>query len=260
MNDTAAIILKDLQIGYTHNRKKKPIMGAIDATLHNGEVVALIGKNGAGKSTLMRTLSAFQEPLDGEIIYPDGKNIQRKPSDLCTMLAVVLTDNNNISNMTVRDVVALGRTPYNSFLGHNRKRDQDIIEKCIEQMGIGNLAHRDISTLSDGERQKTMIAKALTQETPVILLDEPTAFLDYKSRVQLFQELKRLAVEEQKAIILSTHDLELTLQIADKIWLINDKRLHTGSISKLSDNGILSKFIDDEGIHYNKTTRRIEIL
>ncbi|MBR2300529.1 MAG: SDR family NAD(P)-dependent oxidoreductase [Bacteroidaceae bacterium] len=130
--------------------------------------------------------------------------------------------------------------------------------------GIGAAAVREfcrrgdhVSFLYASSHEK---AKALAQETPVILLDEPTAFLDYKSRVQLFQELKRLAVEEQKAIILSTHDLELTLQIADKIWLINDKRLHTGSISKLSDNGILSKFIDDEGIHYNKTTRRIEIL
>lgn len=235
-------------------------MGAINAALHKGELVALIGKNGAGKSTLMRTLSAFQEPLDGAIIYPDGKSIQRKPSDLCTMLAVVLTDNSNISNMTVREVVALGRTPYNNFLGHNRKRDEEIIEKAIERIGIGNLAQRDISTLSDGERQKTMIAKALAQETPVILLDEPTAFLDYRSRVQLLRELKRLAAEEQKAILLSTHDLELTLQIADKIWLIDDNRLHTGSITQLSDDGILSKFIDDEGIHYNKITGRIEII
>ena len=260
MNKEAAITLENLEIGYTHNRKKTPIMGALNATLYKGEFVALIGKNGAGKSTLLRTLSAFQTPLAGTITYPDGKNHQRKASELSTILAVVLTDNNSINNMTVREVVALGRTPYNNFLGYNRKRDEEIIDKAIERMGISSLAQRNISTLSDGERQKTMIAKALAQETPIILLDEPTSFLDFNSRIQLFRELKKLASDTRKAILVSTHDLELILQIADRIWLIHKNKMFNGSIKELSANGILTKFIDNEGIHYNTSNNRIEIV
>ena len=260
MNKEAAITLKELEIGYTHNRKNLPIMGALNATLYKGELVALIGKNGAGKSTLMRTLSAFQTPLGGTITYPDGKNHQRKASELSTILAVVLTDNSSINNMSVREVVALGRTPYNNFLGYNRKRDEEIIDKAIERMGISSLAQRNISTLSDGERQKTMIAKALAQETPIILLDEPTAFLDFKSRIQLFRELKKLASETNKAILVSTHDLELILQIADRIWLIHDNKMFNGSINELSKEGVLTNFIDSEGIHYNTVSNRIEIV
>lgn len=255
----ATIELNKLSIGYTHNRQQMPVMGVIDATLERGELVALIGANGAGKSTLLRTLSAFQQPLSGSITYPDGKSDSRTASELSTQLAVVLTGNSNIQNLTVREVVAMGRSPYTNFLGRLRKHDEEIIAEALTMVGITHLAERRVETLSDGERQKAMIAKALAQQTPVIMLDEPTAFLDFNSRVQLFRLLQRLAHETGKAILVSTHDLELVLQLADKVWLIQDKKMFTGGVEELAANGTLKRFIDGDGIEYNATENRIEI-
>lgn len=255
----AAIEINKLSIGYTHNRQKKPIMGVIDATLRCGEFVALVGVNGAGKSTFLRTLSAFQKPLGGDIIYPDGRGGERSASELSTQLAVVLTSNSGIHNLKVREVVAMGRSPYTNFLGRTRKHDEDIINDAMAKVNIAPLADRAIETLSDGERQKTMIAKALAQQTPVIMLDEPTAFLDFSSRVQLFRLLQRLAHEEGKAILVSTHDLELVLQLADKVWLIHNGEMHTGRVEELVADGSLTDFIEDEGIEFNRATNRIEV-
>ena len=256
----AAIELNNLSIGYTHNRLQQPVMGVIDATLERGELVALIGANGAGKSTLLRTLSAFQQPLSGSITYPDGKSNSHTASELSTQLAVVLTGNGNIQNLTVREVVAMGRSPYTNFLGHLRKHDKEIIAEAMNMVGVTHLAERRVETLSDGERQKAMIAKALAQQTPVIMLDEPTAFLDFNSRVQLFRLLQRLAHDTGKAILVSTHDLELVLQLADKVWLIQDKKMHTGEVKELAANGTLKRFIESEGIAYNAAENRIEII
>lgn len=255
----ASIKLENLLIGYTHNRQAQPVMGVINATLKSGELVALIGANGAGKSTLMRTLSAFQMPLDGTIIYPDGNDKVNKPSELATQIAVVLTDNKTINGLTVREVVSLGRTPYTNFIGFRRKHDEEIIEKSMQQAGVEHLQNRPIETLSDGERQKCMIAKALAQKTPIIMLDEPTSYLDFYSRVQLFRMLRTLAHETDKAILVSTHDLELVLQLADKIWLIHNKKMYTGSVEELVKKGVLQEFIDNDGIHYNISDNRIQI-
>ena len=235
-------------------------MGKINTSLKHGEFVALIGANGAGKSTLLRTISAFQEPLEGTITYPDGSNIKRKASDLSTQLAVVLTNNSNIRGMKVREIVALGRMPYTNAFGRIRTIDNDSIDYAIELVGIKHLAERRIETLSDGERQKAMIAKALAQETPVIILDEPTAFLDFGSRVQLLRMLKELAHKNNKAILVSTHDLELALQTADKLWLIHNNNMHTGNTIELAEKGILQTFIEDKGIRYNSEHNRIELI
>lgn len=254
------ITLNRLSIGYTHNRAKIPVMGEIDACLCKGELVALIGANGAGKSTLLRTLSAFIPPLDGTITYPDGSFNRHNAAELATQLAVVFTDNGSIHGITVRDVVALGRIPYTNFLGNKRRSDNDKIEKAMKDTGILHLAARRIETLSDGERQKTMIAKALAQDTPVIMLDEPTAFLDFGSRIQLFRMLKELAHETGKAILVSTHDLELALQLADKLWLIHENKMFSGNIKELLEHNILKSFIEGEGVRYDAERNRIEIL
>ncbi len=234
-------------------------MGDINTTLYTGEMVALIGANGAGKSTLMRTVSAFQKPLSGNIVYGDDKKNVKNADELATTVAVVLTGGNRVYNMSVRDVVALGRTPYTNLIGHMRKHDEKMIDWAMRCVNIRHLAQRDINAISDGERQKVMIAKALAQETPIIMLDEPTAFLDFRSRVELFRLLKELAYKHRKAILVSTHDLELVLQLADKIWLIHDKLLHCGTIDELADKNILSKFIDGEGMTYNHKEKKIEI-
>lgn len=255
----AAITLNKLSVGYTHNRQQLPVMGEIDATLSCGELVALIGANGAGKSTLLRTLSAFQQPLSGEVVYPDGDSCRRTASELSTQLAVVLTGNSGVTSLTVREVVALGRLPYTGFMGHLRRHDDEMVAHALADVNISHLADRAIDALSDGERQKVMIAKALAQETPVIMLDEPTAFLDFGSRVQLFRLLKKLAHERSKAVLVSTHDLELILQIADKLWLIHDGALHEGGVDELVQSGVLPTFIESGGIRYNRAQKRIEV-
>ena len=256
---TPALVLTDLAIGYAAGKRGHQVVETIDAALHSGELVSLIGSNGAGKSTLLRTVSAFQPPLSGSISYRGLKEEATSASQLSRHLAIVLTAREPIYNLTVREVVTMGRTPYTGLLGTTTSRDRTIVDEAMELLGITSLAGRMIDTLSDGERQKAMIAKALAQETPVILLDEPTAFLDFTSRVQLMQTLRKLAHERQKAILLSTHDIELALQLSDRLWLIDKGRLHAGSVEELSNNGALSSFIDSSGIRYDIAHKRIII-
>ena len=186
----------------------------------------MLGPNGAGKSTLLRTLAAFQSPLAGEIKIMSRPLRDYKPNQLSRLVSVVLTDNSSIKNMTARDVVSIGRSPYTGFWGRLREKDRKMVEKCLSWVGMTELAERKMQTLSDGERQKVMIAKAIAQETPVIFLDEPTAFLDYPSKVGMMLLLHRLAKTLKKSIFLSTHDLEHALQVADQIWLIKQRFYH----------------------------------
>jgi iron complex transport system ATP-binding protein len=254
-----ALILSELAIGYTDGKCKHQVVDTINASLFDGELVSLIGSNGAGKSTLLRTVSAFQRPLSGEILY---RNLNEKidaAAQLSRHIAIVLTGREPIYNLTVREVIAMGRTPYTGFFGKSTARDREIIEESMATLGITHLSERPIEAISDGERQKTMIAKALAQQTPIILLDEPTAFLDFISRVHLMQTLRRLAHESRKAILLSTHDLELALQLSDRLWLIDKGQLHSGSVEELSANGTLPSFIDSDGIRYDRKEKKIII-
>ena len=256
---TPALVLTNLAIGYAAGKKEQRVADEIDAVLHSGELVSLIGSNGAGKSTLLRTVAAFQPALSGEISYRGVKGRITAASQLSRHLSIVLTGREPIYNLTVREVAAMGRSPHTGLFGTISKHDRTIVDESIERMGITPLADRMIDTLSDGERQKAMIAKALAQETSIILLDEPTAFLDFTSRVQLMQTLRTLARESQKAILLSTHDLELALQLSDRLWLMDKGRLHTGSVNELSANGTLAAFIDNKGIRYDAKNKKIVI-
>ena len=162
--------------------------------------------------------------------------------------------------MSVRELVGLGRSPYTGFWGTLSSEDYEIVDKSIQMVGISALSSRMIQTLSDGERQKVMIAKALAQETPVIFLDEPTAFLDFPSKVEMMQLLKRLSREADKTIFLSTHDLELALQIADMLWMMNkEKGISIGTPKQLADNGVLGDYVERKGITFDKETLRITI-
>ena len=254
-----ALILSNLTIGYTDGKSRHQVVDTINASLFDGELVSLIGSNGAGKSTLLRTVSAFQRPLSGEIHYRHLNKTVETASQLSRHVAIVLTGREPIYNLTVREVVAIGRTPHTGFFGKNTARDKQIIDEAMETLGIDPLADRRIETLSDGERQKAMIAKALAQQTPIILLDEPTAFLDFMSRVHLMQTLRRLAHESRKAILLSTHDLELALQLSDRLWLVDKGRLHSGTVEELSANGTLPSFIDNDGMRYDTKEKKIII-
>lgn len=255
-----AITLENLTIGYNTKDGRRTVMKDINASVSSGRLTCLIGSNGVGKSTLLRTLAAFQPKLGGNI-YIKGKEISGYTNrQLSMLIGVVLTSRPDVMNMTVREIVGLGRTPYTGFWGTLRKHDREIVEQSIRQVGIAHLASRMIGTLSDGERQKMMIAKALAQQTPVIILDEPTAFLDYPSKVETMQLLMRLCREAGKTIFMSTHDLELVLQTADTLWLMTrDGGVCVGTPDELSADGSLSAFIERRGIVFDKASKRIMI-
>ena len=254
-----ALILSNLAIGYAHGKSKHQIVDVINTSLYSGELVSLVGLNGAGKSTLLRTISAFQPPLSGEIKYCGADIRVDDASQLSRYLAIVLTGREPIYNLSVREVVAMGRMPYTGFFGLNTERDKQAVNEAMEMLGISALAHRMIETLSDGERQKALIAKAVAQATPVILLDEPTAFLDFASRVNLMLSLRTLAHNSGKAILLSTHDLELALRLSDRLWLMDKKQMYAGSVEELSQSGALASFIDNDGIRYDAQEHKIVI-
>ncbi|MBO7193621.1 MAG: ABC transporter ATP-binding protein [Bacteroidaceae bacterium] len=253
-----ALAINDATIGYRNGKSVTPVVTAINATLCAGEVVALIGMNGAGKSTLLRTLSAFQPPLSGRVEFEKGDIGQLSSSELARCVSVVLTEN-NFSTLSVNEVVSLGRTPYTGFLGRLSDDDKAIVAAAMERMGVLHLAEREYATLSDGEKQKSMIAKAIAQQTPLMLLDEPTAFLDFRSKVQLFRTLRTLAADFGKAVVVSTHDIEMALRFADKLWLIDDGHLYEGSTRELAAEGLLQRVIDGDGMVYDKENNRIEI-
>lgn len=252
MRKKAAVRLHHLSTGYRGKKGIVRVTSGADAEIYSGELTCLLGANGTGKSTLLRTLSAFQPPIGGEI-WMGGKVLpDYSEKELARQVSIVLTERCDVGNLMVSELVGLGRSPYTGFWGSLSKDDETIVAKAMEQVGISFLARRMMSALSDGERQKVMIAKALAQQTPIVLLDEPTAFLDYPSKVEVMQLLYGLAHEQEKAIFLSTHDLELALQIADKLWLIDDKGIVAGTPEDLSLDGTLERFFAHDGICFDR--------
>lgn len=249
------IRLRDLSIGYPDKHNTKRVAEHLNASIHSGELTCLLGTNGVGKSTLLRTLSAFQPPLGGTIDLLDRPLSTYDDRQLATVIGVVLTEKSDIRNMTVEELVGLGRSPYTGFWGTLKEGDRRIVHEAIARVRIEPLTQRMVHTLSDGERQKVMIAKALAQETPIIFLDEPTAFLDFPSKVEVMQLLHNLTHTLQKTVFMSTHDLELALQIADKIWLMDRTNgIAIGTPEDLSLEGKLSSFFSRKGITYDTET------
>jgi len=261
MNET--VILTNLTIGYQTKQHTTVVAEHLNAAIKSGELTCLLGRNGIGKSTLLRTLSAFQPALGGEILMSTDNGQQPVNSltdkQLSRLIGVVLTEKPDVRNMTIEELVGMGRSPYTGFWGTLSKDDKRIVDEAIQLVSIESLRGRYVHTLSDGERQKVMIAKALAQQTPIIYLDEPTAFLDFPSKVEVMQLLHRLAREQQKTIFLSTHDVELSLQIADCIWLMEPGILSVGTPRQLADNGTLSRFIEHKGIQFNAETLTIRV-
>lgn len=208
--------LKNLEIGYTTKRHTISVFKEINAQFNAGDLVGLMGDNGIGKSTLLKTITGNLKPLHGEVIL-DFKNVLHySAQELSRQLSIVITEKLGGFNLTVWDVVASGRTPYVNVFGKLTPKDERLVEQSLTTMNLQTLKHQLMDELSDGQRQKTMIAKSLAQQTPVIILDEPTAFLDYTSKHQLFNVLKQLCVEQQKLIIVSSHDLDLMKQYITK--------------------------------------------
>ena len=224
------IQLKDLSIGYKlHNGKTKTIASHINASVESGMLTCLIGRNGTGKSTLLRTMTGFIPPLEGQVIL-EGRDLSMlSATERARIISIVLTERPETDNITVNELVGMGRLPYTNFWGTLQEEDRQIVDDAMQMIGIYELRNRKIGTLSDGEKQKAVIGKAIAQQTPVIILDEPTAFLDYPSKQETMLLLHQLAQELNKTIFLSTHDLNIAYQVADKIWCMgNDDGLRIG--------------------------------
>ena len=225
------ITLSHLSVGYKIGHA---VVSDINLTLQSGKLASLIGENGVGKSTLLKTLTGFLPKLEGSLLL-DGKDISEfSQRALARQISIVLTQKPDVQNLTVEEIVGLGRSPYTGFFGKLYANDQQIVDESITAVGIEKLKNRMIQTLSDGERQKVMIAKALAQQTPVIFLDEPTAFLDFSSKVETFQLLQRMAHEMGKLVLLSTHDLELAVRFSDTLLQVNGDGLRTVSNEEVS--------------------------
>ena len=225
-----AITTNRLTVGYRGHR----VVEDISLSLPCGRLVCLLGPNGAGKSTLLRTLCGFQPPIAGTVTISGSDITTMSAAEVARLVSVVLTDRPLTSSLTAAEMVGMGRAPYTGFWGRLSDDDRRLVSEAMQTVGIAPLATRRMSQLSDGELQKVMIAKALAQHTPVIVLDEPTAFLDYPSKVAVMKTLARLAHDEGKTILMSTHDLELAAQLGDELMKIENKHIRKITADEVS--------------------------
>ncbi|WP_372755393.1 ABC transporter ATP-binding protein [Labilibaculum sp.] len=250
------LVTKDLSIGYKQGKKDSLcLLSNINLRIKRGEMVCLLGPNGAGKSTLMRTIAGIQVPLGGRTLVEGIPIRDRNYKEIAQLLSIVLTERIDVGNLTVYHIVSLGRHPYTSWMGRLSEEDNDKIKWALEQVGLMHYANHFINQLSDGERQRVMIAKALAQDTPLIMLDEPTAHLDLPNRVEIMRLLHRLARETNKAILLSTHELDLALQAADVIWLMAlHQEVKVGAPEDLVLNGSIEETFHNKSFNFDRRT------
>lgn len=245
-----------LRIGYGHKTLASlPPATRVDA----GEFVCLLGRNGQGKSTLLRTLGGLLPPVSGEVML-HGKAVRTlRGAERARRIAVVLTDRPQVGALGVMELVEMGRQPYTGWAGVLSKDDRRIAAAALEQVGGGHLASRSVDSLSDGERQRVMIARALAQQPDLMLLDEITAFLDLPSRVTVIDMLRRIAAEQGVAIVLSSHDLELSLQTADRLWLLPGQgRFVDGAPEDLALSGAVGEAFDQGNLAFSMESGRFE--
>lgn len=253
MNGKNEILLsaENLRVGYLLGKKEIKVCDGMNFELKRGELVALLGPNGAGKSTLLRTLSSSLQPLSGNVYYSGRllKNISQR--DLSRKISVVLTDHTQAGGLTVSELVSLGRQPYTGFFGRLKARDLCLVDEAINSVGLSFKSNSYMAELSDGERQKAMIAKALVQETDVLLLDEPAAFLDVASKLELMALLRQIAVERDCAVLFSSHDVEQALTLSDKLWLMGRAGLLCGCTEDMVLQGHLSDLFRSKNVRFD---------
>ncbi len=251
----------NLTIGYD----SYVVQSGLSLNAAGGTMICMLGKNGCGKSTLLRTLAGLQPPLSGEVRASNGSDEPVVLSALSSterarMISLVLTERLSVDNTTVHDVVAMGRYPYTSFLGGLTKADERNISTALEQVGIEQMQYRYFNNLSDGEKQRVLIAKALAQHTPIILLDEPTAHLDLNNRIRILLLLKELAHKTDKCVIISTHELDLALQLADTIWLMTPQQgVETGTPEALTASGAFQNAFQDDNFGFVNDNGQLRI-
>jgi iron complex transport system ATP-binding protein len=249
MNKT--LYTTNLSIGYTSKKETKIIAQKIHLSLEKGKLISLIGANGIGKSTLLRTLTGIQKPISGEV-FLDNKNIQDYSNlELAQNLSLVLTEKLPPSNLTVFELIALGRQPYTNWIGKLSEEDLHQINKAIEITNIEHLRNKKHFEISDGQLQIVLIARALAQDTPLIILDEPTTHLDLLHKVSLLKLLKKLSSETQKCILFSTHDIDLAIQLSDEMIVMKPENIVQDNPCKLIESGVFKNLFNDSSVVFD---------
>lgn len=257
MSQGKAIELHQLSIGYTAPRHI--VAQELNAIAQSGTLTCLLGRNGMGKSTLLRTIAHLQPPIDGRVAIGGRDIAELTTNEVARTLSIVLTRRPDVDNLSVKEAVALGRAPYTGLFGSLSANDKTAVDMAMRCVGIDEMANRRICTLSDGEMQKVMIAKSLAQQTPIILLDEPTAFLDFPGKIGLLLLLRRIAREEDKTILLSTHDLETALHTADQLWLLSSEGIAIGTPQSLAADGSIERYIGRDDVRLDRHTLSLTI-
>jgi iron complex transport system ATP-binding protein len=240
-----------LRIGYSSKAQKKVIASDVSIQLEQGKLIGLVGANGIGKSTLLRTLTGIQKSLSGTVLLNEKPIESFEPLALAQQISVVLTEKLPPSNLTVYELIALGRQPYTNWLGKLTEEDKIQIENAISLTEIGHLIHQKYYEISDGQLQKVLIARALAQDTPLIVLDEPATHLDLLHKVSLFKLLKKLTVETQKCILFSTHDIDLAIQLSDEMIVMTKEKVLQNQPCNLILDGTFSNLFSSENILFD---------
>ncbi len=247
------LVLKDLEIGFRKGRKIiASLLSGMNVSAGRGELVALIGKNGIGKSTLLKTIVRLHEQLNGKIVFSGRDMPDYTASEFSSLVGFVSTEVIRVGNLSVRDLVSLGRFPYTNWLGKLTQDDHALVDHAMEMVNISELADNNVSEISDGERQRAMIARTIAQDTDILVLDEPTAFLDLPNRFEVLHLLRYLSEEKGKLVIFSTHDLEMVLNEADKIWMMTKDELIEGAPEDLVLNGSFKHLFPGSKAIFNK--------
>jgi len=259
-NKHIALKVSDLSIGYKTKKHTTIVSQGINFAVQQGELVAIIGVNGIGKSTLLRTLGKVQQALGGEIVL-DGKKLEEyKEQQLASKVSVVLTEKIASNNLTVQELIALGRQPYTNWIGSLTKTDKEKISEAIKLVQLTELQHKKCYELSDGQLQKVMLARALAQDTSIILMDEPTSHLDLYHKATILKLLRKIAHQTKKTILFTTHEIEVALQLCDKILILEKEQSSFGSPAKLIKNNKFDALFPEDTIAFDKVSGSFKIV
>ena len=248
------IELHDFSIGYG----ERTLLSEVEATIEKGKLTALIGRNGTGKSTLLRAIAGLNRRYLGRILLDGRSAADMRAAKMARILAFVTTERTRIANLKCEDVVAIGRAPYTNWIGRMQEADKEIVMRSLASVGMEAYADRTMDKMSDGECQRIMIARALAQDTPIILLDEPTSFLDMPNRYELCTLLARLAHDERKCILFSTHELDIALSLADAIALIDPPRLPCLPTEEMIRSGHVERLFSNSAVQFDAATGRVK--
>lgn len=251
-----SITLEHITLGYG----ERMLLRDVSATIAAGSLTALLGRNGTGKSTLLRAIAGLGEIRTGGVHLCGSDLTMLSPQRRAATVSFVTTDKVRIANLTCEEVVSLGRAPYTNWIGRIQDADRAIVARALALTGMESFACKTMDTLSDGECQRIMIARALAQDTPVILLDEPTAFLDLPNRYELCTLLRRLARDEGKCIFFSTHDLDIALSLCDSVALVDPPMMHHLPTDEMVSSGHIERLFASDGIRFDPATRNVRLI